>query len=556
MTRPAGRTAWQIIALIAVSLVMFLLRAGTLPLMDPDESRCALITAEMQRTGDWIVPHLKGVVYPDKPAAFFWLAAAAEKLTGNAELGGRLVSALAAVAAVLVTYLFASRLFGATAGLLAGLILATSGEFLFIARWFRMDMAFAAAMWAALWWFWRHENRFAADAGKGYRRQGWLGFYFFCAVATLFKGPAGLVLPALVIISYLVATRQARRIAEFLFVPGIGLYLLVAAPWYVAISLREPNYLYDFFIRQNLYRYVGGDTLGHHWPGILYVPILLAGLLPWTVYLLAVIKKYFPRRLAHLADRRADTMLWLTAFVTVLFFSLSSTKLASYIVPAFPPLAILTGRLIGEWLENRSPDKAVENAGRALAAILLTMLLLSVGLEIYLESIDLWIVVPVICIIAAGWQMIKAVRSGQRSRFILWAFAGVIVIMLFLFGHTAEAVYELKSTRILARQVPADVAGRCRICFFPQEELSFIFYTSSSKTEKFSDSSPEDIKQLAGLMDSGCCVYCLVTGRDRLEHLQKICDCPLYILGRNGERWLVANRPAADSTQNMQNRQK
>ncbi len=189
-------------------------RAGTLPLMDPDESRCAQIAAEMERSGDWLVPHFEGEVYFDKPAPFFWLTVVARKLTGNMELSGRLVASLAGIAAVLTTYAVGQRVFGATAGLLGGLILATSIEFLFIARWFRMDMPFTAAMWAAVWWFLRGESLFAADGNWEHRRRGWVGFYFFCATATLFKGPAGLPMGAQIVGPHAVETIHEVALAK------------------------------------------------------------------------------------------------------------------------------------------------------------------------------------------------------------------------------------------------------------------------------------------------------------------------------------------------------
>jgi len=157
---PIPEKTWLHVALLTgVCGVLFLTYAWRLPLADPEESRCALIVREMMEGGDWIVPHLEGRVYVDKPAPFFWLAALGWKLTGNAELGGRLVAALGGFGAVLATYAIGRRLFGGRAGLLAGLVLATAGEFLFMARWYRMDMPFAAAMWAAVWWFWRGETK-------------------------------------------------------------------------------------------------------------------------------------------------------------------------------------------------------------------------------------------------------------------------------------------------------------------------------------------------------------------------------------------------------------
>ncbi len=541
------QAATHVTLLIVVSALLFLIRAGSLPLMDPDESRCAVIAADMQRFGDWIVPHLDGEVYYDKPAPFFWLTIAAMKLTDNVELSGRLVAAIGGIAVVIITYFFARQLFNAAAGLIAGLILATSAEFLFVARWFRMDMPFTAGIWAAIWWFWRSESLFETDGGKSHRRRGWLGFYFFCGIATLFKGPVGIVLPVLIILSWLILSRRYRQIIKFFYLPGITLYLLIAAPWYVAISLREPNYVYEFFIHHNLERYAG-NSLGHHWPGILYIVILLGGLLPWTVYFPAAIEKYFPRRWRTRADSPLILLLWLSAIVTILFFSFSRTKMAGYIVPAFPPLAVLMGGLIGEWISADAMNKAMKNAGKGFVVTLSIMLAFLIGLEIYLKSIDLWIFIPAAIIIFSVWQMIKYLRTDHQTRFIIWMFAGITTLYLLAFGHTAIDIYEMRSTRALARLIPPGQASYSKICFFTSVQPSFIFYTDTAELERFSETSPESIKQLADLMVSPQRVYCLVSGQKKLDTLKKINGCTIYIIGKNAERWLVTNHPPANHT--------
>ncbi|MDY7011618.1 MAG: glycosyltransferase family 39 protein, partial [Planctomycetota bacterium] len=164
----APSTAAHLALLILLCGGLFLFRIQSLPLADPEEARCALIVRHMLDSGDWIVPHLDGQVYYDKPAPYFWLTAAGWKLTGSAELGGRLVSALAGLLAVMITYAFARRQFSPLSGMLAGVVLATSGEFLFLARWYRMDMPFAAAMWAYLIY----------ASGAGGKALTWLGEKF------------------------------------------------------------------------------------------------------------------------------------------------------------------------------------------------------------------------------------------------------------------------------------------------------------------------------------------------------------------------------------------
>jgi dolichol-phosphate mannosyltransferase len=103
--------------LAAACRALFLAKADSLPLTDPEEVRCAIIVRNMLAGGDWLVPHLEGRPYFDKPAPFFWLAAIGERVTGSAELGGRAVAALAGFLAVLATCALAARMFGPSAGL-------------------------------------------------------------------------------------------------------------------------------------------------------------------------------------------------------------------------------------------------------------------------------------------------------------------------------------------------------------------------------------------------------------------------------------------------------
>ena len=242
-----SRNFVYLLLLLALCGSLYLLKAGSNPLSDPDEARCGLIVREMITSGDWIAPRLGGKLYSDKPAPFFWLAALGTEITGNAELGGRLFPALSGVLTILITYLLARGLFNARIALLAGLMLGTGAEFIYVARWYRMDMPFVAAMWAAIWWFWRCEKQRMAHPQNKSPWQ-WYGFYFFCAIATAFKGPAGAGLPGLVILAYLLLMGRPRRLLGLLHPGAILLYFLVAAPWYVMMERHHPGDLSNFLV--------------------------------------------------------------------------------------------------------------------------------------------------------------------------------------------------------------------------------------------------------------------------------------------------------------------
>ena len=513
-----------------------------MPLADPEEARCGLIVRDMLRHGQWLVPHLRGDPYFEKPAPFFWLAALAVRLTGNPELGGRLIPALAGLGAVLIAYAFALRVFrGAYAGLLAGLVLATSGEFLFMARWYRMDMPFAAAMWAALWWFWRSEDRRPAGQPLG-KTATWVGFYLFCAVATLFKGPAGMVLPGGVVLGFLLLTRQYRRVLEFLSPAGLAAYFLVAAPWYVAVGIAAPGQGREFFLRQNVQRFLGSGGLGHDWPGILYVPIVLAGMLPWTIFLPGIVMRSFPRRWRVRGERPALLFLWLCALVPLVFFAVSGTKLASYVLPVFAPLAVMVGGLLAAWVASHRPDKLLKLGARALATTVAVLVALPLAIELWLKVPGAWLIVPFGVGLAALCGMLYALRHSRRAQFLGWAIAAVAATFLYLIVHTAPFAYDRMSTRTLAESVdPAELrAGR--VCFWSNTRLSFLFYADLDDTWTFHHTRQGDLDMLAEWLGSEQPVYCMVTGPERLAELRRACPEGLRTVAHQGGCWLITNR--------------
>jgi len=539
--------------LVAVCCALYLYGVGTLPLMDPDESRCALIVKEMERTGQWLMPHLMGAPYYDKPAPFFWAAAAGQWLTGNVEAGGRVVAALAGLLTVLVTYLFVTRAFARRAGLLAGLVLATSVQFWFMARWYRMDMPFAAGMWAALWWFWRGENLAARSAPAARtaraRRWQWCGFYLFCGIATMFKGPAGLFLPAVIVGAYFLFTRQARRLTEFFCLSGIALYLLIAAPWYVAVSLHDKDYFYQFFVRQNLGRYAGGSSIGrgHRWSGALYVPIIIIGLMPWSIYLPGIVARLLPRRWSARADRPAELLLWLAAIIPPAFFALGKTHLVGYILPAYPPLAALVGVLMARWVDGAASDRLMRVGAWSTIATMPLLAACAAGVEIYLHCLNAWIALPAAFCLLAAWRMILHLRRDQRGPVLGWAAAGIVVVLLFATGHTSGPMLDLMSARRFAQAVPADLAPSDLVCAYGKKKISFLLHTHAEKTAvgkvvDFKEKRSRDLPLLAKELASDRRVFCMVTGKHQLAEVQHACPGRVRILESGGGRWLVTNQ--------------
>lgn len=523
---------------------LFFLKTSSLPLADSEESREALVVQDMlgsSTLAGWFMPRLEGAVF-DKPALFFWLAAAGQYLTGDLEAGGRLVSGLSALLAVLIAFSLGHHLKGNFTGLVSGLVLATSPEFFFLARWYRMEMLFVLLMWAALWWFWRYES---ADnpAPNRYR---WLGFYAFCALASLVKGPTGLALPVFVVGSYLLIVRRWRGVMEMFSLWGIGAYLLIAGLWYIPAAIIYPDWTYRFLVLHNLSRYAGYGFGRHGLHGggpFTYVPFLLAGLLPWTCFLFMAAERSFPRLWRTRIFNKDYLFLWLAALIPFLFFSFSGIKLSSYILPVFPPLSVLIACVISEWVGLAASDRHYLDGTLILRVFIAVMFGGIIGIEAYMGWLNRSIV---FLFLAAGcwlWMMSFALRLARRRLFIGSAVAAVISILSFSISHTGPAAYEYMSCHEFGKTVRNRITDNSVLCYWDDRMYAFPLYAGRTSGVKIDDKDPADMKKLADLMYSGKTVYCIVPEikMKEFEAFRKIYAGSLDIIFNNGRFFVFSN---------------
>lgn len=323
------------LAVVAVLVTAVLLVAlGRPHLFEPDEARHAEIAREMLASGRFVTPRLEGEPYYDKPVLFHWLVAASIGAFGYAGGPARIPSALAALWTILVAACWSRRAYGAPAGALAALGLATTPLFVALGRFVNLDMVFTAALTSALAWL----GHWTLDA-RGARRSIY-PFYIALGVACLLKGPAAYALGGLVGGAVWLVDRRRFAFAELKPVRGVLLAVAVAAPWYLAAWRSDPGYIETFLFQHNLGRYLVTGAVRSHQNGWLYylwaAPLALlpwATLMPWGLPW-----SYGRARNAEAADR--FNLVW--AAVVMMFFSLSQTRTVVYLAPALPPLVAVT----------------------------------------------------------------------------------------------------------------------------------------------------------------------------------------------------------------------
>jgi len=336
-------------ALFLLLAVFAALWFGTLDyrkLVKPDEGRYAEIPREMVATGDWLTPRLNDIKYFEKPALQYWATAAAYTVFGEHEWTARLWPALTGFLGVLATFFVGLRLYGREAALYGAAALAGSILWVMIGHINTLDMAVSFFLSAAIFGFVLAQRD---DAGVRENRNAMLLAWAALALAVLSKGLIGLVLPAATLVLYTLWHFTSRRdlaLWKRLHLgKGLALLLAITAPWFIAVSLANPEFFHFFFIHEHFERFLT-KAHGRYQPMWYFIPILLIGVLPWTGALFKGIARVFRRDAG--ARFRADRFLLVWIVVVFGFFSVSSSKLVSYILPLFPAAALLIGRALAE----------------------------------------------------------------------------------------------------------------------------------------------------------------------------------------------------------------
>jgi dolichol-phosphate mannosyltransferase len=425
-----GAWLWGLLLMLLTSWVLFpdLKRS----LQDPDEGRQAEIPREMLAHADLLVPRMQGVPYYEKPPLQYWLTAGAYSVFGVHTWSARLVPTSAAWWTVLLTFLWGRRALGSRPALVSGLILALSLGFVMLGRTVVLDSLLATCVTAA--WYTAH----TAVSQPRLRWRFWLASAVMCGLGILVKGPVALVLLAVPVFIYQALTATAPRPRCGAWAAYVALAVGVAAPWYVAMAVRDPDYANQFFWKANVLRYV--SPFDHQQPWWFYLPILFGATLPWS-FLWPSLAYFLLSRNPRLAALRRPALGFagLAAAWCLAFYSLSGCKSPPYLAPLFAPLALLTGTCLDALLfepgalQCRRLDFARQALPRRCTVIMLLLLLGCFVAAGVLGWQGRWTVVVgcalTIVVIAAWWCYGRGLRPSLK-----WAACAAATLALLVLG--------------------------------------------------------------------------------------------------------------------------
>jgi len=333
----ASREHWAYGGLALLLAVLWLATLAGRPLFNPDEGRYAEIPREMLSGGDWVIPHLNGLAYIEKPPLQYWATAISYRVLGTSEFAARLYTALSALGTAFVVWLVACRLWGPAAGLRAVAVLAGMLMFVVLGQLLTLDMSLTFYLTLSLGGF--------LLAQQATRPRPWMLLaWAAAALGVLTKGLVAAAIPVAVLVLYSLYARDFSPWRRLCIAWGLPLFLAITVPWHWLAARRLPGFLEFYFIHEHVARYLTpvSDRQESWW---FFGGVFLAGSMPWTLPALRVLAGGWRRGGSGGGAFQPALFLWIWVVFIGVFFSLSDSKLMPYILPLMPALALLVAAL-------------------------------------------------------------------------------------------------------------------------------------------------------------------------------------------------------------------
>jgi 4-amino-4-deoxy-L-arabinose transferase-like glycosyltransferase len=544
----------QIAILIGFCIILYFLNLGRWDLWSPDEPRYAQVAKEMINRGDWILMHYNGNTYADKPPLFFWLIAFSSFLwQGFSSFSVRFPAAFFGTLTVLLTFFLGKTLYSLRTGFLSGLILATSLEFSYLSTRANIDTTLTFLTTASLLcffqWYRRGQDK-AKDMKKAeveekakMRNLLIYGFYIGMALATLAKGPVGFILPLSVSLIYLVVQKDWGGMRRMRLLSGMALFLVIVLLWYLpALFEGGEDYLQATLFKHSIDRYAQGWSKGR--PIYYYLYNFPIDFLPWVFFIPAAVAYGFSR---EKVEKRGEFLFLFMWFALIfIFFSLSKGKRAIYLLPLYPAVSLMVGKLWDDFIST--PMDHFRNAwifvplyglmGVALVAGAALPWMLSIKFPSYLPYS-----LPITFLLVGGSLVMFVLYRFKNYGGILFLLIGVVAGGHF---YTSRVIFPLVNQYKSARFISQEITARIQ----PGEKLAVYGRISTGPFNYYTGIVPildlADMKDLLSVLESSERIFCLLDYKDfsqfrKMEGRPKVQLISRRMVG-DDEIVLVSNR--------------
>ena len=455
-------------------------------LANPDEGRYSEISREMAASGDFVTPRLNGLKYFEKPPLQYWATAISFTLFGENEFAARLYTALCGLGCILLVAYTGKRVFDEETGMLAGLVMLSAPYFVAMSEVVTLDMGVTFWLTLAV-----SSLLISQHSSVEFSRRRWLWLAWTgMAAAVLSKGLIGIVFPAAAVFLYCIFQRNFRLLWKLEWVVGPLVFLAITVPWFALVSHQNPEFPQFFFIHEHVERFLS-TVHRREQPWWFFFPILLAGFLPWAIALIPAFVQGW-RRPPHLCRESGASgtfaphkFVLIYSIFILLFFSKSGSKLAGYILPMFPVLALV----ISTYVRAAEPKR--------LAWLVLPVLPLALlgayaawvapdgredqfSRQLYTDM-SVWVIGAALSIATAAMMSFGLLRAQRKWLGVVMLSVGTIIGME-LIERGYEKLSPLQSSFALAETIKPYVKPDTRLYSVGNYEQSLPFYLKRTLT--------------------------------------------------------------------------
>lgn len=536
--------------LLAATLILFW-RLGGAPLFDPDEGRYSDIAQTMLTTGDWLTPRMNGISHYHKPVLSNWLVAGSFKVFGFNEFAARFPSVVLSLALLATLISLGTFLFSFQTGYFAAWILLTSALYAAVSRLVTTDMLLVFLTFFGM-------NAIARLFFGETRKV----FWFYAAIislslAMITKGPVAWVITLLPAVIFAIWKKKNPGIPRVHCILGFILFWAISLSWYVAVILTNQG-AFDYFINYQLGgRILSGHSGRRHGPWYFLV-VLPLGLIPWSIFAPSAARWIWKQAWDEkIKERLLFVFCWF--LIPFICFTIFKTKLATYIVPTIPPLALLFGFFWANWQAGNVPvSKTIVRSGYGIGIAFILLAATGTGFILFMPEFvhgisPLSVAMIGLCLLSVGVSILFILKKQMWKRLFPAQTAAMCVLALTVF--TVLPGIEYKNSKVFAEKLkqirkPGEKIITWRtyyasMPFYMQERIitmAFNMETIFEPKENVEGYVYEHSGDITEILKTDDRVFIMLS-KNEYDELEPFARVPLYPILETAKIKLVSNKP-------------
>lgn len=496
------------LGLLLLCYFIFFFNIGNYALMDVDETRYVSMARDMFHSKDFLTLYLNGEYFFEKPPLYFWGECLSFALFGKVnEFTARFPVALYGTLSTLLVYFTGKKIISRRYGFISALILATTLEFVMLAKFAILDIVVTTCIgFSVMFGF---LTQFVSDKNKKYM---WWLFYIFSGLAVMAKGIPGFVVPFAVMFFVTLYNKTFKQIFKPQYIlPGFALFFLIVLPWHIVmLKMHDPLFFNEYIMKHHINRFFSSSEIDREQPFYFYFVTVLWGLIPWVFSGIAVgitkLKTFKNIAVSELNNSQKFMMFNIIAFiVTMLFFSSSSTKLITYILPVYIFTAFILGFIWEDYIFNEKYKKPINLTVYILGGICIFAAILACFMQYYLPEkiytdvlMIKWFCIVMVAIFGIS-SILFALKNNRKGVFAVYA---LLVIITSAFGTKLfyNMDYEFGQNDLMHFAKYAK-ANNKKIVVLNNERKYSVLYYYGAPVYFISQTDKEEMKKLGHILD-------------------------------------------------------